>query len=138
MTTEAMLTKVNEETLEPEFSQQMEGGRLSPLRSPRQFDNAPQEQQISKTPINDYAVRGLDRRNFTENKSQNGKRGHAKCYYEELSSVVRSRLADLLITVAEEEQRIEKQRQSLAQLLAFEPYAAFSRIDRENRGWICG
>ena len=59
-------------------------------------------------------MRGLDRSNFTENKSQNGKRGHAKCYYEELSSVVRSRLADLLITVAEEEQRIEKQRQSLA------------------------
>lgn len=26
----------------------------------------------------------------------------------------------------------------MAQLLAFEPYAAFSRVDRENKGWICG
>ena len=114
MTTEEMQANFKEEALQPEFSQQMEGGRLSPLRSPRQFDNALQEQLISKTPINDYALHGLDKSNLTENKSQNGRRGHAKCYYEELSSVVRSRLADLLITVAEEEERIEKQRQSLA------------------------
>ena len=116
----------------------MEGGRLSPLRSPRQFDFVPRDQHVSSTPINDYAVKGLNQRKTAENRSQNGRAGHTKCYYEELSSVVRSRLADLLITVADEEQRIERQRQSLAALLAFEPYAAFSRIDRENKGWICG
>ena len=55
-----------------------------------------------------------------------------------MSSVVRSRLAELLITVAEEEIAIERCRQSVARLEAFEPYAAFSRIDRENKGYICG
>ena len=64
--------------------------------------------------------------------------GHSKCYYEEMSSVVRSKLAGLMIMVAEEETAIEKQRQSLARNIAFEPYAAFSRIDRENKGFICG
>ena len=63
---------------------------------------------------------------------------HKKCYYEEISSVVRSRLAALMITVAEEELSIERQRQSLARLQGFEPYSAFSRIDRENKGYICG
>jgi len=47
----------------------MNGGRLSPLRSPRQFENTPQGEEISKTPVNDYAVRGLERSNLTENKS---------------------------------------------------------------------
>ena len=55
-----------------------------------------------------------------------------------MSSVVRSKLAGLMIMVAEEETAIEKQRQSLARNIAFEPYAAFSRIDRENKGFICG
>ena len=64
--------------------------------------------------------------------------GHMKCYYEEMSSVVRSKLAALFITVAEEEAGIERARQSLASNPAFEPYAAFSRIDRENKGYICG
>lgn len=43
-----------------------------------------------------------------------------------------------MIMVAEEEMSIERQRQSLCALLDFEPYAAFSRIDRENKGYICG
>ena len=63
------------------------------------------------------------------------KRG-TKCYYEEMPSVVRSRLAALMIMVAEEELSIERQRQSLCRLRDFEPYAAFSRIDRENKGYI--
>ena len=65
-------------------------------------------------------------------------RGRQKCYYEEMSSVVRSRIAGLMIMVAEEETAIEKQRQRLAAQTLFEPYGAFSRIDRENRGYICG
>ena len=43
-----------------------------------------------------------------------------------------------MIMVAEEEISIERQRQSLSRLREFEPYAAFSRIDRENNGYICG
>mmetsp|Transcript_10806 Transcript_10806/g.13575 ORF Transcript_10806/g.13575 Transcript_10806/m.13575 type:complete len:184 (+) Transcript_10806:327-878(+) len=43
-----------------------------------------------------------------------------------------------MITVAEEEMSIERQRQSLCKLVEFEPYSAFSRIDRENKGFICG
>lgn len=61
-----------------------------------------------------------------------------KDYYESLSSVVRSRLAALLLTVAEEEAQIEMNRQNLARLVEFEPYSAFSRIDRDNRGYLCG
>ena len=55
-----------------------------------------------------------------------------------MSSVVRSKLAGLFIMVAEEELAIEKQRQALCRLQGLEPYSAFSRIDRENRGYICG
>ena len=36
--------------------------------------------------------------------------GHNKCYYEKMESVVRTRLAGLMITVAEEELAIERQR----------------------------
>ena len=36
--------------------------------------------------------------------------GHNKCYYEKMESVVRTRLAGLMITVAEEELQIERQR----------------------------
>jgi hypothetical protein len=43
-----------------------------------------------------------------------------------------------MLTVAEEEQNIEKQRQQLCTYSGFEPYAAFSRIDRDNMGFICG
>lgn len=52
--------------------------------------------------------------------------------------MVRSKLAALLLTVAEEEQDIEKHRQILARRLTFEPYSAFTRIDRENMGFVCG
>ena len=51
---------------------------------------------------------------------------------------MRSRLAGLMIMVAEEEIAIERQRQSLARHPDFEPYSAFSRLDRENKGFICG
>lgn len=67
-----------------------------------------------------------------------GANGHSKCYFEEMTSVVRTKLAALMINVAEEEQNIERVRQSLASNVDFEPYAAFSRIDRENNGFICG
>ena len=43
-----------------------------------------------------------------------------------------------MLTVAEEEQRIETQRQNLARLPGFEPYAAFSRLDRACAGFITG
>lgn len=55
-----------------------------------------------------------------------------------MTSVVRSKLAGFMIMVAEDEQNIERVRQSLASNPDFEPYAAFSRIDRENKGYICG
>ena len=94
----------------------MNGGRLSPLRSPRQFDNEVKQIETHQ-PINDYAAHGYPPNNFSKTPSSYGRRnfanGHTKCYYEELSSVVRSRLGDLMLTVAEEEQRIERQRQSL-------------------------
>ena len=64
--------------------------------------------------------------------------GHLKCYFEGLSSVLRCKLASFMLTVAEEEQNIEKQRQQLCTYSGFEPYAAFSRIDRDNMGFICG
>lgn len=43
-----------------------------------------------------------------------------------------------MLTVAEEEQRIERQRQSVAKLPGFEPYAAFSRLDRTSAGFLTG
>ena len=55
-----------------------------------------------------------------------------------MSSVVRSRLAGFFIMVAEEELTIERQRQELCRQVMFEPYSAFSRIDRDNKGYICG
>jgi Ca2+-binding EF-hand superfamily protein len=47
-------------------------------------------------------------------------------------------MAALLLTVAEEEQEIERQRQALANNASFETYAAFTRLDRKNMGYICG
>ena len=38
--------------------------------------------------------------------------------------------------LAEGEQTVEDQRSRLCSLMEFEPYSAFSRIDRENRGVI--
>lgn len=64
--------------------------------------------------------------------------GHSKSYYEELPSRVKSSIADLMLTVAEEEEKIERQRQELAKLSAFEPYSAFSRLDRTSAGFLTG
>lgn len=55
-----------------------------------------------------------------------------------MSCIVRTKLAGLLLTVAEEELKIEQTRQSLAASPAFEPYAAFSRLDRQNKGYLTG
>jgi len=57
-------------------------------------------------------------------------------YYEKLPSEVKSRLATLLLTYCEEEHQVESQRIKLCEEDDFEPYAAFSRIDRLNQGFI--
>ena len=57
-------------------------------------------------------------------------------HFEELSSVSKSKLGELFLTVAEEELMIERQRQNLASLREFEPYAAFTRVDRDHKGYI--
>lgn len=46
------------------------------------------------------------------------------------------KLADLLKIIAEGEKQIELSRQSLAEKPAFEPYAAFKRIDRSSNSYI--
>ena len=46
------------------------------------------------------------------------------------------RLADLLKAIADGEKQIEITRQVLAEKSAFEPYAAFRRIDRNANGFI--
>lgn len=56
--------------------------------------------------------------------------------YELTPSLVKSTLATFLLTLAEGEQSVEDQRSRLCGFMEFEPYAAFSRIDRENRGVI--
>lgn len=48
----------------------------------------------------------------------------------------KSKLGELFLTVAEEELMIERQRQQLASLREFEPYAAFTRVDRDHKGYI--
>lgn len=48
----------------------------------------------------------------------------------------KSKLGELFLTVAEEELMIERQRQNLASLREFEPYAAFTRVDRDHKGYI--
>ena len=129
------------------FEQEQEGGNLSPLRSSSKWE------EVHHDAMRNYAMRtsiknnshnnnGASARGASRGKSLDATQpiinGHKKCYYQELSSIVRSRLAGLMITVAEEEVSIERQRQSLCRLIDFEPYAAFSRIDRENKGYICG
>ena len=53
--------------------------------------------------------RGDDRmRHSYAGGSTMGGQGHLKCYFEELSSVLRCKLASFMLTVAEEEQNIEK------------------------------
>mmetsp|Transcript_7632 Transcript_7632/g.7010 ORF Transcript_7632/g.7010 Transcript_7632/m.7010 type:complete len:81 (+) Transcript_7632:56-298(+) len=43
---------------------------------------------------------------------------------------------DLLLCLADGEIAMEKQRQILAVIKEFEPYSAFKRIDRDNKGYI--
>lgn len=93
---------------------------ISPLREPHHF------LQSQKSPLRHAA--GLpsaaqplsivsapnSKKYFVQEKPKKQKRplgsGHKKCYYEELPSRVKSSIADLMLTVAEEEQRIERQR----------------------------
>ena len=42
------------------------------------------------------------------------------------------------MTVADSEIKIEKERQVLANIKDFEPYSAFTRIDKEGKGYIMG
>ena len=53
-----------------------------------------------------------------------------------MSCVTKSKLGELLLTVAEEELLIERQRQALASLREFEPYSVFTRIDRDRKEYI--
>jgi len=50
--------------------------------------------------------------------------------------MTKSKLGELLLCVAEEELLIERHRQALASLPEFEPYAAFTRIDRDRKDAI--
>jgi len=56
----------------------------------------------------------------------------------EIPSIIKSKLAELFLLIAEEEQHIEHRRQRVAALPDFEPYSAYSRLDRLNRGYITG
>ena len=59
-----------------------------------------------------------------------------KNYFDDISSMTKSKLGELLLTVAQEELLIERQRQNLASLQDFEPYSAFTRIDRDHKDYI--
>lgn len=48
----------------------------------------------------------------------------------------KKKLAKLLTHIGESEQRIEFCRQNLCKAQAFEPYAAFQRLDRAGKGYI--
>jgi hypothetical protein len=79
----------------------------------------------------------------THNRSHHGHSRHlstpkVNTAFDELSSMTKSKLGELLLTVAEDELIIEQQRQLLANLKEFEPYSAFTRIDRDNKGFITG
>lgn len=45
-------------------------------------------------------------------------------------------VTDIFKAIAEHELGIEKQRQYLARLEEFEPYATFIRLDRKNHGYL--
>ena len=55
-----------------------------------------------------------------------------------MPSIIKSSLATLLLAIADGEVNVEAQRQQLCSLNNFEPYAAFSRIDRKQRGVVTG
>ena len=48
----------------------------------------------------------------------------------------KSKLGEILLTIAEDEVLIESKRQELANIKEFEPYIAFTRIDRDNKGYL--
>lgn len=56
--------------------------------------------------------------------------------YEQVSSIIKSSLATLMLAISDGEERVEAQRQHLCGMNDFEPYAAFSRIDRKSRGVV--
>ena len=51
-------------------------------------------------------------------------------------STCSKKLAKLFMLVGENELKIEFARQNLCKAPAFEPYAAFQRIDRANKGYL--
>jgi len=55
---------------------------------------------------------------------------------QEVSLMTKKKLAKLLIHIGETEMQIEFARQHLCKASAFEPYAAFQRIDRAGKGYI--
>ena len=54
----------------------------------------------------------------------------------QLDHAMQQLLKKLLLTFSKGEWSIERQRQKLASLKKFEPFAAFKRIDRDNDGKI--
>jgi len=67
--------------------------------------------------------------------SPEGKRPR-KDYFNLLSSMTKSKLGELFLCVADSEVAIERQRQILASLPDFQPYAAFTRLDRDRKEGI--
>lgn len=53
-----------------------------------------------------------------------------------LAIETKARLKSLLIAIAEGEIALENQRQVLADVPLFEPYAAFNRLDRAGAGFL--
>ena len=53
-----------------------------------------------------------------------------------LSIESKEKLKDLFLVLAEGEIQMEKQRQMLAVIKEFEPFAAFKRIDRSDSGFV--
>lgn len=50
----------------------------------------------------------------------------------------RAKIRDIFVKTAQGELAVEQERQQLASMRDFEPYAAFQRIDRSARGYING
>ena len=57
---------------------------------------------------------------------------------QSISIITKKRLAKLLIHSGEAEMQIEFSRQALCKNEAFEPYAAFQRLDRSGKGYVSG
>ena len=53
-----------------------------------------------------------------------------------LNPLTKFKVVQLLTSIAESEQHVEEQRAILAKQKAFEPWTAFKRIDRDNKGRI--